>query len=146
MRHPVAERALPHLSYARAVDREEGYQYSAAHFSHRGERTVGPTVSFKRPVAAAAAMLLGLTTIPIAALPAVASVETCEGLAATIVGTSGPDFLVGTSHDDVIVGGAGDDVLRGGGGDDVICGGSGDDEIAGGDGADTIRGAPATTL
>lgn len=64
----------------------------------------------------------------------------CNGLTATIVGTSGDDFLAGTSGDDVIVGLDGDDTLIGAGGDDTICGGAGNDIIAEGPGDDFIHG------
>ena len=55
----------------------------------------------------------------------------CDGMAATIVGTNGDDFLEGTEGADVIVARSGDDFVAGLGGDDVICGGNGDDELFG---------------
>jgi Ca2+-binding RTX toxin-like protein len=67
-------------------------------------------------------------------------VPLCHGLAATIVGTDGPDHLIGTGGRDVIVGLDGDDVIEGRGGDDVICGGKGDDDISGGGGNDLVFG------
>lgn len=67
-------------------------------------------------------------------------VPTCDGQAATIVGTSGDDHLNGTSGADVIVGLGGDDTIRGGTGDDVLCGGAGDDHLFGGLGDDTVLG------
>ena len=73
----------------------------------------------------------------------------CNGLLATIMGTTAADMLVGTPGDDVIVRLGGDDVILGRGGDDTICagigcdvvdGGEGNDWIAGGGGADSING------
>lgn len=63
---------------------------------------------------------------------------TCRGLAATIVGTDGPDVITGTEGPDVIVAAGGDDRVIGGGGDDLICGGEGDDHLWGGGGNDSI--------
>ena len=64
----------------------------------------------------------------------------CNGVAATIIGTSGDDVLNGTSGDDVIVGLAGNDIINGRGGNDIICGGRGDDDISGGNGQDLLKG------
>lgn len=73
----------------------------------------------------------------------------CAGLAATIVGTEGPDVLNGTGDRDVIVGLGGNDLINGFGGDDVICpddgddvvdAGPGDDLVVASNGADGIRG------
>jgi Ca2+-binding RTX toxin-like protein len=60
----------------------------------------------------------------------------CDGLGATIVGTSGDDRIVGTHGVDVIVARGGDDVIYGRGGVDAICGGRGKDRINGGTGND----------
>ncbi|MGH8507259.1 MAG: M4 family metallopeptidase [Gammaproteobacteria bacterium] len=65
---------------------------------------------------------------------------TCNGLPATIVGTSVADALTGTPGDDVIHGLGGNDVIRGNGGNDVICGGSGKDRLFGGPGGDRLFG------
>ncbi len=65
---------------------------------------------------------------------------TCDGKAATIVGTPGDDSLVGTSGADVIVGLGGDDTISGGGENDTICGNAGNDQIQGGGGKDTVDG------
>lgn len=70
--------------------------------------------------------------------PATAQGTMCNGEAATIVGTSGPNVLTGTEGRDVIVGLGGDDEISGLGGDDVICGGAGDDRIFGNAGHDWI--------
>ena len=65
---------------------------------------------------------------------------TCNGVAATIVGTPGDDIIDGTAGNDVIAGLDGNDVIRGGDGDDVICGGAGEDTISGQGGNDTLFG------
>lgn len=75
-----------------------------------------------------------------AAVGTVRSYETCEGLAPTILGTSGDDVITGTPGNDVIHGLDGNDVIDGGGGNDVICGGVGRDQINGGPGNDTLSG------
>ncbi|MBI3152408.1 MAG: ExeM/NucH family extracellular endonuclease, partial [Chloroflexi bacterium] len=66
---------------------------------------------------------------------------TCNGLEATIVGTTGDDEIYGTNGSDVIVGLGGNDVIHGGNGNDVICGGHGDDTLYGGNGNDTLVGS-----
>src|SRR4029078_2578105 len=71
-------------------------------------------------------------------LPAAA--QTCNGLACTIIGTTGNDVLTGTSGPDVICGLSGNDTIFGGGGDDVICGGGGADELHGEGGSDSLLG------
>jgi Ca2+-binding RTX toxin-like protein len=85
-----------------------------------------------------------------------ASVPTCRGVPATIVGTAGADKLVGTTGDDVIFGGGGGDRILGRRGNDLICGGRtpgrpfdffqvlfggpGDDTLAGGPGGEIVWG------
>jgi PKD repeat protein len=64
----------------------------------------------------------------------------CGGLAATIVGTAGPDALSGTAGRDVIHGLGGNDTINGLGGNDVICGGAGADVLRGGAGNDRLLG------
>ena len=64
----------------------------------------------------------------------------CDGVAATITGTSGKDKLVGTNGPDVIVGLAGNDQIEGKGGADIICGNEGDDLLRGNSGADILIG------
>ena len=56
----------------------------------------------------------------------------CDGLTATVVGTTGKDELKGSKFGDVIAGLGAADEIRGRGGRDVICGGSGRDDINGG--------------
>jgi plastocyanin len=68
------------------------------------------------------------------------SVETCQGLLPTLVGTERNDILNGTSGADVIVGLRGNDVINGLDGNDIICGGLGMDSINGGDGDDKLLG------
>ena len=63
---------------------------------------------------------------------------TCNGLAATIIGTPGDDVIVGTNKSDVIVSFGGDDTIYGGNGDDVICSGYGDDVVDSGNGNDYV--------
>jgi len=65
---------------------------------------------------------------------------TCDGLAATIVGTNGSEELDGTRGPDVIVGLGGDDWFHGNRGNDVICGGRGADYLEGANGKDTLLG------
>jgi Ca2+-binding RTX toxin-like protein len=69
-----------------------------------------------------------------------AHAPTCNGLTATIVGTSGDDVITGTPGNDVIAGLDGNDVVRGGLGNDVICGGAGEDTLFGQGGNDTLFG------
>ena len=70
----------------------------------------------------------------------VVTAPSCNGLDATVIGTSNADTLVGTSGRDVIVGLGGADHIDGRGGNDVICGGGGNDTISGGAGNDYITG------
>jgi Ca2+-binding RTX toxin-like protein len=77
-----------------------------------------------------------------------ATTPTCFGVAATIVGTDGPDTLTGQPGvADVIYGGLGNDTIAGGGaypqpGDpsDLICGGPGADSLSDGPGNDKLNG------
>lgn len=64
----------------------------------------------------------------------------CQGLEATMTGTSGNDFLVGTSGNDIIFGLDGDDLIHGLGGNDILCGGAGNDFLLGGTGNDQLFG------
>lgn len=90
------------------------------------------------------ALVIILVAATLTALPAAAAPSECNGMVATIVGTSGPDLLIGTDGPDVIAGGAGNDEIRGKEGDDVICGGQGNDLIFGGRGDDLIFGGKGT--
>lgn len=65
---------------------------------------------------------------------------TCNGVAATLVGTEDPERLVGTSGRDVIVGLGGNDTIDGLGGNDLICAGNGDDRVDAGNGHDVVFG------
>ncbi|MGI9607877.1 MAG: calcium-binding protein [Acidimicrobiales bacterium] len=66
--------------------------------------------------------------------------DTCNGVAPTITGTTRDDVLVGTPQRDVIQAGPGDDLVFGDGGDDLICGGEGRDVLRGWTGSDVIYG------
>jgi len=76
----------------------------------------------------------------LAATPAYAAGETCDGRPATHIGTTGNDVLRGTNGDDVMVGLDGDDTLYGFQGNDVICGDGGSDDLYGYDGDDRLFG------
>ena len=65
---------------------------------------------------------------------------TCNGVFATIFGTSGNDVIAGTSGVDVIVGLGGADTINGLGGADILCGSDGNDTLNGGAGLDTLIG------
>jgi RTX calcium-binding nonapeptide repeat (4 copies) len=71
---------------------------------------------------------------------------TCDGLRATIIGTSGADRLVGTAGNDVIVAGAGADTIAARGGRDTICAGTGNDSVSGGTGNDRLFGGTGNDL
>jgi Ca2+-binding RTX toxin-like protein len=71
---------------------------------------------------------------------------TCQGVAATIVGTAGNDVITGTSGADVIVAGDGNDTINGGGGNDRICGDKGRDTINGETGHDFVFGGTGPDL
>jgi predicted extracellular nuclease len=62
---------------------------------------------------------------------------TCNGLAATIVGSG---VIYGTNQNDVIVSLGADDVIHAGNGNDTVCAGAGNDLVYGGNGDDTILG------
>ena len=95
---------------------------------------------FSPRIAVGSAVALIALTLGAAPVAAQSDVLSCEGQAATIIGTSGDDVIVGTRGNDVIVGLGGDDVIRGGSGDDIICGGDGADELYGDRGHDVILG------
>ena len=66
----------------------------------------------------------------------------CRGVAATIIGTPGPDIIPGTTNNDVIVGLGGADTISADAGDDWVCGGPGNDTIFGDQGWDNLYGGP----
>jgi Ca2+-binding RTX toxin-like protein len=70
----------------------------------------------------------------------------CNGKAATIAGTPGPDFINGTAGPDVIVGLGGNDKIRGLGGNDTICGNGGADELFARGGVDAVFGGAGNDL
>ena len=84
------------------------------------------------------AAVVALSAAPSSAQPAE---RLCDGVAVTLMGTSGDDRLVGTEGPDVIAGLQGNDQIFGLGGDDIICAGIGDDIVLGGEGFDIIFGA-----
>lgn len=75
-------------------------------------------------------------------------------LAATKVGTDGPDTLTGTKGPDTLIGKGGSDWIDGRGGKDMISGGRGGDNplspsvgiLDGGPGADAISGGPGSDM
>ena len=94
-------------------------------------RTTGPRLVL-------AGLVLVAPLLP--AVPASAAAGTCEGRAATHLGTPGDDVLTGTDGDDVMVGLGGDDTISGLLGNDVICGDEGTDRLEGFAGDDRIFG------
>ena len=98
-----------------------------------------PILGGMRAHALLPAMVLLVALLVTSPADSVAPVR-CDGRAATIVGTDGPDRLEGTRGDDVIAALGGGDVVQGRGGDDVICGGDGTDRISGGGGDDRLFG------
>lgn len=98
----------------------------------------------RRRFSSAAAVLAGLVVAAgIVPLPlAVAEVPaTCDGKAATVVGTDTADRkLRGTRGSDVIAALGGDDRAYGLNGDDALCGGTGKDFLSGGAGNDALFG------
>lgn len=76
----------------------------------------------------------------LAASPASALGETCDGKVPTKIGTLAPDVLVGTPGDDVIVGLDGDDLIYGLLGNDTLCGDAGSDLLVGEQGNDRLFG------
>ena len=94
----------------------------------------------RRGLVAVVAMVAAALLAPMTAAGTQRASHRCGGLAATIVGTPGPDVIVGTTGDDIIVGLAGADEIHGRGGADVICGGRGGDTILGGKGNDILYG------
>ena len=85
----------------------------------------------RRMLSVAATGVLLTWAAALGAPPASATVPTCSGQPASIVGTPGNDTISGTAGDDVMVGLGGDDVIRGHGGSDIICGGDGNDVVHG---------------
>ena len=64
----------------------------------------------------------------------------CNGLDATIAGTTGSDTLTGSAGSDIVALLGGDDTFRGGNGNDTVCAGGGDDDVNGQAGVDNLRG------
>jgi hypothetical protein len=95
-----------------------------------------------RRLVAASAVVAAVLAVGVAGARPVQAREPvlCNGVVATILGSSGPDVLRGTAGDDVIAALGGPDVVSGLGGDDVVCGGSGPDVLRGNAGADLLIG------
>ncbi len=99
-------------------------------------RITGPNGLISRvgyPQIVIALAAVGLVAAVLSGSSNAANSVTCDGRAATIVGTSGGDILRGTSGRDVINGRGGNDSILGKAGRDRLCGGGDDDLIAGGD-------------
>jgi hypothetical protein len=94
----------------------------------KGTRTASVMVSDDAPSSPQSAGLTGTGTLP------------CQGLPATIVGTSGNDVLTGTPGRDVATLLGGQDTFRGAAGYDTVCGGPGNDKLLGQDGNDKLYG------
>ena len=85
-------------------------------------------------------ILLSLTLAGAWGAASPAAAQTCNGLACTIVGTSGDNTLNGTTGADVICGLGGNDTIIADAGADTVCGGAGTDTIFGDAGTDTLFG------
>lgn len=70
--------------------------------------------------------------------PVVNGPATCNGLAVTIAGTSGPNTITGTGGADVIHAQGGSDTVKGLTGNDTICLAGGNDTAHGGGGSDKV--------
>jgi Ca2+-binding RTX toxin-like protein len=68
------------------------------------------------------------------------TVPTCQGVAATDVGTPGADTFEGGPGVDVYLGLGGGDTVKTMGGADLVCAGRGNDTVAGGAGNDVLLG------
>jgi hypothetical protein len=86
------------------------------------------------------ALTIAVLAVPPIASSASAATPKCNGVKATIVGTSKADIIYGTNKRDVIVARSGKDKIFAKGGKDLICAGKGDDQVRGGDGPDKIFG------
>src|SRR3954454_5882595 len=130
LRSVLRDSASPNRLLVASVDgvaRQEG--------SHADIPPQGVTMNRSKTGAALvsvpAALVLGVMGVTAVPSPAAGAVETCFGLAPTIVGTDGDDTIVGTDGGDVIVGLGGADTISGSDGDDTICAGPGIDLVYG---------------
>lgn len=90
-------------------------------------------------------MILVMVALLIPAIGGTAAASvSCDGHAATIVGTSAHNRIIGTANRDVIASLGGNDVIYGKGGNDLICAGGGKDIIDGQRGSDTVYGGAGT--
>jgi Peptidase family M23/RTX calcium-binding nonapeptide repeat (4 copies) len=111
------------------------------HALHRGGRVVYPRGGARWKQVGADRIVIRNTGYP---PPGPAPIASCQGWAATRIGTAGPDNMLGTPGPDIIAAGAGADSVRGADGDDRICGGLGDDTLVGGANEDIIDGGDGT--
>ena len=132
-----------------AIDEEDREAPRLSRHSHVIEQCRTWSSERKPAMRRIAGLLVAMAMVGLAVPGAGANAPpTCFGKPATIVGTSGDDYLGGTDGNDVIVGLGGNDGIDGGGGNDLICGGPGNDSadyvdnggLTGGSGADKIRG------
>jgi Ca2+-binding RTX toxin-like protein len=114
-----------------AVDRATGRQEV---LSSNAQPANAATLPYDTP--------LGVAVVPLGPSGPMAPVVPlrCEGRAATVTGTPGPDLIEGTAGPDVIVAQGGKDTVRGLGGADLICAGDGSDTANGGKGKDRLLG------
>jgi hypothetical protein len=108
---------------------------------HRGGRVVYPRGGAGWKQVGGDRLVIRNTGFP---APGPAPTASCQGWAATRIGTNGPDQLVGTAGLDIIAGMGGNDSIRGADGDDRICGGPGDDTLIGGAHQDILDGGDGT--
>ena len=90
-------------------------------------------------IAVSAAIAFGVAAVSWAGAERVVNGK-CNGQAATITGTNGPDNLVSGPESDIIAGRGGRDRISGRSGFDVICGGGGADTLLGGKNDDKLFG------
>jgi Ca2+-binding RTX toxin-like protein len=86
------------------------------------------------------AWVIAAVSVPLVASPSQAVAETCDGLAATVVGAPGTE-VVGTAGNDVIVSNGSYRVVDGSG-DDIVCTSVSKAEVELGGGRDTFLGGP----
>jgi Ca2+-binding RTX toxin-like protein len=65
-----------------------------------------------------------------------------QGVADTITGRNGNDYIEGFDGNDTLTGGGGNDAIEGGSGNDRLTGGTGNDVLEGGAGSDSFVFAP----
>ena len=98
------------------------------------------SVPHRATVAVLATVFIPVTAAIGLAVPAHATVVACQGVKATIVGTSHSETIHGTPGRDVIAGLGGNDTILAAAGNDLVCGGEGGDHLYGGLGNDRLYG------